>query len=33
VLEKVLVEERKLDFEALAEEAIQGAYTIRAEAY
>ncbi len=33
VLEKVLVEERKLDFEALAEEAIQGAYTIRAQAY
>ena len=33
VLEKVLVEERKLDFEALAEEAIKGAYTIRAEAY
>ena len=33
VLEKVLVEERKLDFEALANEAISGAYTIRAEAY
>ena len=32
-LEKVLVEERKLDFEALANEAIEGAYTIRAEAY
>lgn len=32
-LEKVLVEERKLDFEALAQEAIDGAYTIRAEAY
>ena len=32
-LEKVLVEERKLDFEALAKEAIDGAYTIRAEAY
>ena len=33
VLEKVLVEERKLDFDALVEEAIKGAYTIRAEAY
>ncbi len=33
VLEKVLAEERKLDFEALANEAISGAYTIRAEAY
>ena len=32
-LEKVLVEERKLDFEALAQEAIDGAYTIRAEAF
>lgn len=32
-LEKVLVEERKLDFEALAQEAIDSAYTIRAEAY
>ena len=32
-LEKVLVEERKLDFEALAKEAIDSAYTIRAEAY
>ncbi len=32
-LEKVLVEEEKLDFKALAEEAIKGAYTIRAEAY
>lgn len=32
-LEKVLVEERKLDFEALAQEAIDGAYTIRAQAY
>ena len=33
VLEKVLVEENKLDFKALADEAIAGAYTIRAEAY
>ena len=33
VLEKVLVEERKLDFEALVEEAIAGKYTIRAQAY
>jgi thiamine biosynthesis protein ThiI len=33
VLEKVLVEERKLDFDALVEEAIKGAYTVRAEAY
>ena len=33
VLEKVLVEERKLDFDALVAEAIEGAYTIRAEAY
>ena len=33
VLEKVLVEERKLDFEALVEEAIASKYTIRAEAY
>lgn len=33
VLEKVLVQERKLDFEALVEEAIAGAYTVRAEAY
>ena len=32
-LEKVLVEENKLDFKALADEAIAGAYTIRAEAY
>ena len=32
-LEKVLVEERKLDFEALAKEPIDSAYTIRAEAY
>ena len=32
-LEKVLVEEKKLDFEALAQEAIDGAYTIRAEAF
>ena len=32
-LEKVLIEEQKLDFEALAQEAIDGAYTIRAEAY
>ena len=32
-LEKVLVEERKLDFEALAQEAIDSAYTIRAQAY
>jgi len=32
-LEKVLVEENKLDFEALVEEAIAGAYTVRAEAY
>ncbi len=32
-LEKVLVEEQKLDFKALADEAIAGAYTIRAEAY
>ena len=32
-LEKVLVEERKLDFEALAQEANDGAYTIRAQAY
>lgn len=32
-LEKVLVEEEKLDFKALADEAIKGAYTIRAEAY
>ena len=33
VLEKVLVEENKLDFKALADEAIAGAYTIRSEAY
>ena len=33
VLEKVLVEERKLDFDALVEEALQSAYTVRAEAY
>ena len=32
-LEKVLVEENKLDFKALADEAIASAYTIRAEAY
>jgi len=32
-LDKVLVEEEKLDFKALADEAIKGAYTIRAEAY
>ena len=32
-LEKVLIEEQKLDFMALAQEAIDGAYTIRAEAY
>ena len=32
-LEKVLAEERKLDFEALVSEAVEGAYTIRAEAY
>ena len=32
-LEKVLVEENKLDFKTLADEAIAGAYTIRAEAY
>ena len=32
-LDKVLVEEGKLDFEALAQEAIDGAYTIKAEAY
>ena len=31
--EKVLIEEQKLDFEARAQEAIDGAYTIRAEAY
>ncbi len=33
VLEKVLVEERKLDFDALVEEAIATRYTIKAEAY
>ena len=33
VLEKVLREEQKLDFEALVAEAIEGAYTIRAQAY
>ena len=33
VLEKVLVQEQKLDFEALVEEAIAGKYTIKAEAY
>ena len=33
VLEKVLVQERKLDFEALVQEAIAGAYTVKAEAY
>lgn len=33
VLEKVLAEERKLDFEALVSEAIDGAYTVRAQAY
>ncbi len=32
-LDKVLIEEQKLDFEALAQEAIDGAYTIRAEAF
>ncbi len=32
-LDKVLIEEQKLDFKALADEAIAGAYTIRAEAY
>lgn len=32
-LEKVLTEEQKLDFKALAQEAIDSAYTIRAEAY
>ncbi len=32
-LEKVLIEENKLDFKALADEAIAGAYTIRAEAH
>ncbi len=32
-LEKVLVEEQKLDFKALCDEAIASAYTIRAEAY
>ncbi len=32
-LDKVLAEEKKLDFEALAQEAIDGAYTIKAEAY
>ena len=32
-LDKVLAEEQKLDFKALADEAIAGAYTIRAEAY
>ncbi len=32
-LEKVLIEEQKLDFKALADEAIAGAYTIRAESY
>lgn len=32
-LQKVLIEENKLDFKALADEAIAGAYTIRAEAY
>ena len=32
-LEKVLIEEQKLDFMARAQEAIDGAYTIRAEAY
>lgn len=33
VLEKVLVEESKLDFEALVQEAVSGAYTVKAEAY
>lgn len=33
VLEKVLAQEQKLDFEALVEEAIAGKYTIKAEAY
>ncbi len=32
-LEKVLIEEQKLDFKALAQEAIAGAYTIRAESF
>ena len=32
-LDKVLAEEKKLDFEALAQEAIDGTYTIKAEAY
>ncbi len=31
--QKVLIEENKLDFKALADEAIAGAYTIRAESY
>ena len=33
VLEKVLREEQKLDFEALVAEAIESAYTIRAQAF
>ena len=33
VLEKVLLQEQKLDFEALVEEAIASKYTIRAQAY
>ena len=33
VLEKVLAEENKLDFNALVEEALAGAYTIRAQSY
>ncbi len=32
-LEKVLIEEQKLDFKALADEAIASAYTIRAESF
>ena len=33
VLEKVLIEENKLDFNALVEEALASAYTIKAESY
>lgn len=33
VLAKVLAEERKIDFETLVNEAIEGAYTVRAQAY
>ena len=32
VLEKVLIEERKLDFEGLVEEALAGKYTVYAKA-